>query len=89
LHIAVAVFADAFGADFNKLKHVPYKGDGKASLIGGHTDIIFQNLSAVIDAINSGQLTALAVTTKERFTAIPKVPTVSELGHPKLEAIVG
>jgi tripartite-type tricarboxylate transporter receptor subunit TctC len=91
LHIAVAVFADALGADFNKLKHVPYKGGGKAAaaVIGGHTDISFQNLSAVIGAINSGQLNALAVTTKERFKAIPNVPTVSELGHPKLEAIIG
>lgn len=91
LHIAVAVFADALGADFNRLKHVPYKGGGKAAaaVVGGHTDISFQNLSAVVGAIQSGQLRALAVTTKERFKAIPDVPTVSELGHPKLEAIVG
>lgn len=91
LHIAVAVFADALGADFNKLKHVPYKGGGKAAaaVIGGHTDLSFQNLSAVIGAINAGQLSALAVTTKERFKAIPNVPTAAELGHPKLEAIIG
>ncbi|NKC13811.1 MAG: tripartite tricarboxylate transporter substrate binding protein [Gammaproteobacteria bacterium] len=91
LHIAVAVFADALGADFKRLKHIPYKGGGKAAaaVIGGHTDMSFQNLSAVIGAINSGQLRALAVTTKERFKAIKDVPTVGELGHPKLEAIVG
>jgi tripartite-type tricarboxylate transporter receptor subunit TctC len=91
LHIAVAVFADALGADFNKLKHVPYKGGGKAAaaVIGGHTDLSFQNLSAVIGAIRAGQLSALAVTTPKRFKAIPDVPTAAELGHPKLEAIVG
>ena len=91
LHIAVAVFADALGADFTKLTHVPYKGGGAAAaaVTGGHVDLSFQNLSAVIGAIQSGQLRALAVTTKERFGAIPDVPAASELGHPGLEAIVG
>ncbi|MGI9301783.1 MAG: Bug family tripartite tricarboxylate transporter substrate binding protein [Gammaproteobacteria bacterium] len=91
LHIAVAVMADALGVDFDSLTHVPYKGGGKAAaaVSGGHVDMSFQNLSAVIGAIQSGQLVALAVTTKERFKAIPDVPAASELGHPNLEAIIG
>jgi len=91
LHIAVAVLADSLGADFNNMTHVPYKGGGNAAaaVIGGHVDLSFQNLSAALGAIQSEQLVPLVVTTKERFKAIPDVPTASDVGHPQLESIIG
>lgn len=69
---------------------IPYKGGGpsKVALLGGHVDFLGINLSAVIDQIKGGKLRALAVTTKERFAAIPDVPTVSEAGYPELVNLI-
>ncbi|MCP5083349.1 MAG: tripartite tricarboxylate transporter substrate binding protein [Alphaproteobacteria bacterium] len=91
LHLASLVMADKMGVDGSKLTHVPYKGGGKAraALVGGHVDFLWQNLSGVIGAIQSGQAIPLAITTGERFSAVPDVPTVKELGYPEMEAIIG
>ncbi|MEM1382437.1 MAG: tripartite tricarboxylate transporter substrate binding protein [Pseudomonadota bacterium] len=91
LHIAVAVMANAMGADFDALTHVPYKGGGKAraAVVAGQVDFSFQNLSAVAGALEAGQLTALVVTMDERQPIIPDVPTAAEVGQPDLEKIVG
>lgn len=91
LHIATAVMADAMGVTLENLTHVPFKGGGnaQAAIVGGKVDFMWQNLSGVINAINAGQLRALAVTTPERFSAIPDIPTVGELGYPTMEQIVG
>ena len=91
LHIATAVMIDAMGADPDKFTHVPFKGGGKArtAVVSGAVDFSWGNLSASISAMESGQVTALAVTTDERFAAIPDIPTVSEAGYPTLEKIIG
>lgn len=70
---------------------VPYKGGGgaKTALLGGHVNFLAINLAPVLDQIQAGKLRALAVTTKERFVAIPDVPTVKEAGFPQLEDIIG
>lgn len=90
-HIAMVMLLDDLGLPANAMTHVPYKGGGKAAaaLAGGHVDMFFQNLSGVISQIRSGGLRALCVSTPKRFGAIPDVPTVAELGHPKLEVVVG
>ena len=91
LHIAVAVMSNAMGADFDKLTHVPYKGGGKAraAVVAGQVDFSFQNLSAVMGALEAGQLTALVVTMPERQSIIPNVPTAKEVGYSDLEKIIG
>lgn len=91
LHIASMVMADSMGVDPKQMKHIPYKGGGKAraAIVGGHVDFMWQNLSGVIGAIESGQLRALAVTTDKRVASIKDVPTVGELKYPKMEAIIG
>lgn len=91
LHIAAAVMADAMGADPDNLTHVPFKGGGKArtAVVSGAVDFSWGNLSASTGALAAGQLRALAVTTDERFGAIPDVPTASEVGYPALEQIMG
>ncbi len=91
LHIATAVMADTMGVGLDNLIHVPFKGGGKAraAIVGGQVDFMWQNLSGVINAIEAGQLKALAVTTPERFPALADVPSVSELGYPDMEKIIG
>ena len=91
LHLAVLIMLDDLGYGANAMKHIPFKGGGKAAaaVAGGHVDMMFQNLSGVIGAIQAGQINALVVSTPERFPTIKDVPTVAEVGHPKLETIVG
>ena len=91
LHVAMVMVLDQFGLPQDAMKHVPYKGGGKAAaaVVGGHVDMMFQNLSGVIGNIQAGKLRALAVSTPERVGAIPDVPTVAEAGYPALETVVG
>jgi len=91
LHTGVAVMADAMGADFEKLIHVPFKGGGKAAaaVVSGQVDFSFQNLSAVSGKLDAGQLIALVVTTPNRQKIISDVPTAKEVGHQNIEMVVG
>lgn len=91
LHIATAVMADAMGADFEAMTHVPYKGGGKAraAVVADQVDFSWQNLSAVAGALEAGQLKALVVTTSDRQPIIPDVPTAAEAGYPQMEKIIG
>ncbi|MGI9424580.1 MAG: tripartite tricarboxylate transporter substrate binding protein, partial [Hyphomicrobiaceae bacterium] len=91
LHLAALVMADDMGIDPNTLTHIPYKGGGKAraAVVAGQVDFSWQNLSAVIGAVRGGQARVLAVTTDKRFPAIKDTPTVSELGYPNMQTIIG
>lgn len=91
LHLGMVVLLDEIGVDPSKVKHIPFKGGGKAgaAVVGGHVDMFFQNLSGVISHIQGGNLRALATTTKQRVPSLPDVPTFTELGHPKMNIIVG
>ncbi|MCP3664159.1 MAG: tripartite tricarboxylate transporter substrate binding protein, partial [Gammaproteobacteria bacterium] len=91
LHLAMIMLLDEFGIDQSAMKHIPYKGGGKAAaaVVGGHVDMLFQNLSGVIGNIESKNLTPIAVTTTERQPSIPDVQTVSEQGYSSLESVVG
>ena len=55
-------------------------------LVGGHVDFMVTTVPSVIGLIQDGTLTALAVTGKERFAALPDVPTVAESGLPEYSA---
>ncbi|MCP1677256.1 tripartite-type tricarboxylate transporter receptor subunit TctC [Natronocella acetinitrilica] len=71
--------------------HVPAQGEGPAltAVAGGHVDFFCGNLAPMLSQIQSGNVRPLLVTSAERLDDIPDVPTVSELGHPELESLVG
>lgn len=91
LHMASLIMIDDLGVDTDAHIHVPFKGGGAATtaVVGGDADFIFHNLSGLIGGIEGGQLRALLVTTPERVGKLPDTPTASEVGHPKLEAVIG
>src|SRR5260221_38292 len=66
--------------------HVPYNGSAAAAsdLVGGHVQASVAALQTVAPFVSSGRLKMLAVLSKERNAAFPDVPTMKELGHPKL-----
>jgi tripartite-type tricarboxylate transporter receptor subunit TctC len=71
-----------------KLVHVPFAGAGPAlqATVGGFTPITFSSLPAAIPLIKGGLVRALAVTSPNRVSALPDVPTMAEAGFPGQEA---
>ena len=65
-----------------KLLHVPFKTSPEAinAILGGHADILFDTVSALIGQVGSGQLKALAVTGKDRFPSVPDIPPAADSG---------
>jgi tripartite-type tricarboxylate transporter receptor subunit TctC len=65
-----------------KLTHIPYKGATPVmtDMLGGHVDVSFLNLSAMLPHIQSGRLRAIGLTAEARSKALPDVPTLNELG---------
>jgi tripartite-type tricarboxylate transporter receptor subunit TctC len=82
-HLFAELFKMLSGAD---LVHVPYKGSAAAvtDLVAGRLQAMFD--PAALPHILSGSLRALAVTSPERWPALPSVPTLAEAGVPGFRA---
>jgi tripartite-type tricarboxylate transporter receptor subunit TctC len=80
-HINGEKFRLAAGID---VVHVPYKGTPEAltDTIAGRVAYYFSPISAALPFVRDGKLTALAVSTAKRSSALPNVPTVAESGLP-------
>jgi tripartite-type tricarboxylate transporter receptor subunit TctC len=67
-----------------KMVHVPFSGGGPAlvSLLAGQVSCYFANAASATRYVQSGQLRALAVTSDQRSSNLPNVPTIKELGFP-------
>lgn len=79
-HLAVLLTARVTGAD---LSHLPYQGGPQqvADTMSGHVPLLFDFVAVVASHIRAGKLKALAVTSRERLSSLPDVPTFEELGH--------
>lgn len=63
--------------------HVPYRGGGfRPEVASGRIDFAFSPIAVAVPDIREGRLIALAVSGKERSSAIPDVPTTLEAGYP-------
>jgi tripartite-type tricarboxylate transporter receptor subunit TctC len=71
-----------------ELLHVPYKGaaPAMADVLAGHVDLYFAVIPAALGLIKNGRLRALAVTSAQRASALPDIPTIAESGFPKFDA---
>ena len=69
--------------------HVPYIGSAPALtyVMGGHVMMIFDNTPNVVPHIKTGRMRAIAVTSLQRTTFVPGVPTVDESGVPGYEVL--
>lgn len=67
-----------------KTVHVPYNGMAPAlnDMLGGHVQMMFGGISAVLQHVRTGKLVALAVAGPRRLPQLPNVPTVAEAGYP-------
>lgn len=84
-HLAAALFSSMTGI---KMTHVPYHGTAPAlnDLLGGYIQLMFSDLGPALPLINAGKLRPLAVTTKQRFVALPSVPPLADVGVPGFDA---
>jgi tripartite-type tricarboxylate transporter receptor subunit TctC len=72
-----------------KIQSVPYKGSGpvSADVLGGQVPLGVVDVPSAISNVKAGKVRALAVTSKQRISAAPDVPTFEEAGVPGYEAI--
>lgn len=80
-HMSGELFKLLAGAD---LAHVPYKGSAPAiqDVIGHQVPTSFETVTVALPHIQGGKVRALAVTSAQRSSALPNVPTMQEAGVP-------
>ena len=80
-HIATELFKYMTGTT---MTHIPYKGAAPAAVdvLAGQIPIYFMNALQATPHLRSNRLRALAVTSPQRFSALPDVPTMAEAGVP-------
>ncbi|MET0278830.1 MAG: tripartite tricarboxylate transporter substrate binding protein [Pseudorhodoplanes sp.] len=71
------------------VQHVPYRAVPAAitDLLGGQIDFMFSDVVAGLPHVKSGKLRALAVTTAQRLTTAPEIPTMKESGIADFEVV--
>jgi tripartite-type tricarboxylate transporter receptor subunit TctC len=77
-HLAGELFKLQTQTDIN---HIPYKGTGPLlnDLMAGHVAFAFDQVTAVMSAVNGGKMKALGVASAERSAALPGVPAIAEV----------
>jgi tripartite-type tricarboxylate transporter receptor subunit TctC len=85
IHMSGAMFTQMTRTD---ILHIPYKGSAPAvtDLLGGQTNMMFDNIPSSLPHIKSGKLIAIATTGAKRDPALPDLPTVAEAGVPGYES---
>jgi tripartite-type tricarboxylate transporter receptor subunit TctC len=78
-HLSGEMFRDSAKIE---ITHVPYKGGSPAAtdLMAGHLNMMFEMGYAALPAIQGGRVRPIAVTSAERISVLPEIPTMSELG---------
>ena len=77
IHVSGELFKMMTGVD---MLHVPYRGGALAlnDLIGGQLQVMFDTMPESIGFIRAGVLRPLAVTTAERASVLPDIPTIGD-----------
>ncbi|MCC7228558.1 MAG: tripartite tricarboxylate transporter substrate binding protein [Burkholderiaceae bacterium] len=85
VHLTTEQFALATGTQMNM---VPYKGSAPAltDLMGGHVQVMFDNVPSAAPLAQSGKVRALGVTGAKRSNLVPDVPTVAEVAVPGFDS---
>ena len=84
-HLAIELLKHEAGID---ILHVPYRGAAPATndLLAGTVDSTLLDITVSLAHIRSGAVKALAVSSDTRSPLLPDVPTMRELGLPKVNS---
>ncbi|MDB5805601.1 MAG: Tricarboxylate transport protein TctC [Betaproteobacteria bacterium] len=79
-HLAAELFKAGVKAD---ILHVPYKGVNPAliDVAAGRVDMMFASYGSAIPFIKGGKLVPVATINAKRFSQMPDLPTLKELGY--------
>lgn len=85
VHLTTELFGMQTGT---KMTHIPYKGSAPAltDLMGGHVQVMFDNVPSAAPLAQAGKVRALAVTAANRSVLAPDVPTVDEEAVPGFDS---
>ena len=83
-HLNGEILKVAAGID---IVHVPYKGSGEAAaaLIGNQIQLLFDGPTTAIASARGGKVKMLAVADSARYSVVPDVPTMAEMGIPGVD----
>ena len=83
MHLAGELYMRESGA---QMVHVPFSSPGQATtnLISGELQLMFQLIPGIQAQVKAGRVRAIGVMAAHRSPALPEVPTMVELGAPKL-----
>ena len=86
-HLAGELFNQVSGVKF---LHIPYKGAGPAltGLLSGEVQFAFLSPVTAHAQLQAKKVKAFAVTSRERFPALPDVLSATEAGVPGIEALL-
>ena len=84
-HVTAEMFASMAGI---KLTHVPYKGTQLSvpDMMSGQIAMLFDNTMTAKPHIDSGRLKGIAISSKERSSLVPDMPTIDESGLPGFDS---
>lgn len=79
IHLSTELFMEKAGI---KMTHVPYRGGGPAlnDVIAGQISLVFAPPQTGLPQVKARRVRALAVTTRERLSTEPDIPTIAESG---------
>jgi tripartite-type tricarboxylate transporter receptor subunit TctC len=82
-HLTIERFKNMTNSDF---VHAPYQpAQAVGATVAGHTQISSTSMPPTVQFIKAGKLKALAVTSAQRSSALPDVPTMAEQGFPEFD----
>jgi tripartite-type tricarboxylate transporter receptor subunit TctC len=72
-----------------KMVHLPSKGAGEtlSAMLRGDIHITESNVASNIGSVKAGQIKAYAVTSEQRLSDLPDVPTMAEAGFPGIGSL--
>lgn len=84
-HLLIEMFKLETGLN---IVHVPYRGTAPvlAAILAGEVQAVTDSSNTSLPHIQSGRLRPLALPMTQRFAKLPDVPTMAEVGYPKLLA---
>jgi tripartite-type tricarboxylate transporter receptor subunit TctC len=70
--------------------HSPFRGAAEAvpAILRGDAQFAVDNLASWLPLVRAGQVRALAITSAERSSLVPEVPTMAELGRPEFTVTI-
>ena len=87
IHLAAEMLQSMAGI---KMVHVPYKGSPQsvAGLLSGEVAVSFSTVPPALPNVQAGKLRGLGITTAQRSSAAPELPTMKEAGLKDFELVL-